>query len=141
VTATLALQDCLAAEYAAVFGYGVLGGVLSASGGTADKTYAAASYAVHRARRDSLIDVVTRMGATPLAAEPAYALPFAVTDRGTCRELARRIEHRTASTYSFAVARSEGDLRSLVAGALTDAAVREVRWGGAATAFPGAADL
>jgi uncharacterized protein DUF4439 len=135
------LQDCLAAEHAALYGYGVLGGVLSASSRPADKAYAQASYVVHRSRRDSLVIVLIRLGATPVTADPAYVLPLDVTNVETSRELARRIESRTAAVYSFAVSRTEGDLRRLAAEALTDAALRGVRWGGRQTAFPGASDL
>jgi hypothetical protein len=135
------LQDCLAGEHAALYGYGVLGGVLSASSRPADKAYAEASYVMHRARRDSLTNVLIRLGATPVTAEPVYAVPFPVTNVTTCRDLARRIESRTAAVYSVAVSRTEGDLRRLAADALTDAAVREVRWGGPRTAFPGATEL
>jgi uncharacterized protein DUF4439 len=141
VSAVSALQDCLAAEHAALYGYGVVGSVLSASSHPADKRYAAASYVAHRARRDSLSTAIHQLGATAVAAEPVYATPFAVSDVADCHRLARRLEHRTAATYSFAIAETHGDLRRVLADGLTDAAVREVRWGGPVTAFPGAADL
>jgi hypothetical protein len=141
VSAIGALQDCLAAEHAALYGYGVVGSVLSASRRPADKRYAAASYVAHRARRDSLANEIDRLGATPVAAEPVYATPFVVTDVADCHRLARRIERRTAAVYGFAIAETDGDVRRVLADGLTDAAVREVRWGGPVTAFPGAADL
>jgi Domain of unknown function (DUF4439) len=141
VSAVSALQECLAAEHAALYGYGVVGSVLSGSSRPADKRYAAASYVAHRIRRDSLSSTIDQLGATAVAAEPVYATPFAVSDVADCRRLARLIEHRTAATYTFAISRTRGDLRQVLVNGLTDAAVREVRWGGPMTAFPGAADL
>lgn len=141
MSALAALQDCLAAEHAAVYGYGVLGGVLSVTAPLAEQDYAAASYAAHRARRDNLTAFITRLGKIPQAAEPVYATPFAVTGVTGCRRLARRIEHRTAAVYCFAVSETVGEARSMLAAGVVDAAIREVRWGGAVTAFPGAAEL
>lgn len=135
------LQDCLAAEHAAIWGYGVVGGVLSVTTRRAEEGYAIASYAAHRARRDTLTSLIASLGAPPRSAEPVYATPFAVTDVTACRELAQRIEHRTTAVYAFGVSQTVGDVRAMLADGLTDAAVREVRWGGAVTAFPGAAEL
>lgn len=142
MSAVAGLQDCLAAEHAAVYGYGVLGGVLAGDRrATADQTLAAQGYVAHRARRDALTQLLVGLEVHPVVAEPAYTVPFRVVDTADCRRLGRHIEHQTAAVYSVAVARTTGTNRRVVARALTDTAVREVRWGGQAQAFPGAADL
>lgn len=142
MTARDALQDCLAAEHAAIYGYGVLGGVLAGDkSATRDQALAAAGYVAHRARRDDLATLIADLDLDPVPAEPAYATPFPITDTSDCRRLGRHIEHGTAAVYAFAVARTVDGTRRMLASALIDAARREVRWGGKAQAFPGATDL
>lgn len=142
MTAVSALQACLAAEHAAVYGYGVLGGVAAADRqAIPDQTLATAGYAAHRARRDALTQLLVTMDVEPAVAEPAYSTPFPVRDVDDCQRLGRHIEHRAAAVYSNAVAETADGTRRVVARALADAAVREVRWGGQPQAFPGAADL
>ena len=141
MSALRALQGCLDAEHTAVYGYGVVGGVLAGTSGADERGYAAASYVAHRTRRDELIELIAGLGAEPAVAQPIYATPFPVSDAGACRRLAAVIERRTAATYAYAVSETVGELRGLLAAALTDAAVREVRWGGDVVPFPGAPDL
>lgn len=141
MSAVGALQSCLAAEHAALYGYGVLGGVLSRGSDEAEQRYAEASYEAHRTRRDVLTELISDLGETASPAGPVYAPPFTVTSAAACRRLARIIEHRTAAVYSFAVSHASGDARRMLAAALADAAVREARWGGRVQPFPGAADL
>lgn len=132
------LQDCLAAEHAALYGYGVLGGRLA--GVVADATWrtlADAAYAEHRVRRDDLAQLLVRNDAVPVAAEPAYSTPFDVTTLGDCQRLARLIESRCGAVYADAVSRSVTDVRELMARALTACALRETNWGRAVQAFPG----
>lgn len=136
-----ALQSCLAAEHAALYGYGVLGGVLSREGDETEQKYAEASYAAHRTRRDVLTELINGLGEAAGPAEPVYAPPFDVTGAASCRRLARILEHRTAAVYCFAVSQASGDVRRMLAAGLTDAAVREARWGGEVQPFPGASDL
>ena len=142
MTARAALQGCLAAEHAAVYGYGVLGGVLAGHpAATGERALAAEGYAAHRARRDTLTDLLVKSDVDPVAAEPAYEVPFRVVDVADCRRLGQHLERRSGATYSSAVAQTVDDTRRLLAGALTDAAVREVRWGAEPRAFPGVAEL
>jgi uncharacterized protein DUF4439 len=132
------LQPCLAAEHAAVFGYGVLGGVVSA--GVSDAPIAktaVASYDAHRSRRDLLLELIAATSATPVAAQAAYDVPFRVTGEATARRLAQVIEARCATVYARATAASTGAARALTSGTLLDCAVRAARWGAAPTAFPG----
>jgi hypothetical protein len=138
MTALEALQRCLAAEHAAVYGYAVVGGVLA---GIADadplRAYADECYAAHRARRDELTARLTRSGQAPVAAHPAYRLPPRVSGADGCRSLARRIERRSAAVYAFAVSKTVHGSRALAVDALTDCAVREVAWGASPQALPG----
>ncbi|MFD3588476.1 DUF4439 domain-containing protein [Streptomyces sp. NPDC058683] len=131
-----ALQAALAAEHAAVYGYGVVGGRV----GRQRLAEARSAYDAHRARRDALAREVRDLGAAPVAASAAYALPFAVTDAATAVRLAAELEDRVADVYSDLVRASSGERRGSAAGALREAAVRAVRWSGKSVAFPGLAE-
>ncbi|MFC4612319.1 ferritin-like domain-containing protein [Streptomyces maoxianensis] len=131
-----AVQAALAAEHAAVYGYGVVGGRI----GDDREGEATAAYAAHRSRRDSLARTVRDLGGTPAAAAAAYALPFRVPDAAAAVRLAALLEDRVAGVYSDLVRAAEGPLRREAAGALREAAVRAVRWRGSGVAFPGLAE-
>ncbi|MFC9249612.1 ferritin-like domain-containing protein [Streptomyces sp. NPDC057136] len=131
-----AAQAALAAEHAAVYGYAVLGGRLTGKRGTE----ATAAYDGHRARRDALARTVRDLGGAPVAADAAYALPFAVRDPAAAVRLAAVLEDRIAGVYSDLVRATGGPLRREAAGALREAAVRAVRWRGTGVAFPGLAE-
>ncbi|MDX3520966.1 ferritin-like domain-containing protein [Streptomyces scabiei] len=131
-----ATQAALAAEHAAVYGYGVVGGKI----GQARQSEARSAYDAHRARRDRLVRAVRDLGGEPAAAAAGYALPFQVTDSGSAERLAAELEERVAGVYSDLVRASEGDRRGAAAEALREAAVRAVRWRGESVAFPGLAE-
>ncbi|MDX2678962.1 MULTISPECIES: ferritin-like domain-containing protein [Streptomyces] len=131
-----ALQAALAAEHAAVYGYGVVGGRIGAE----RRTEARAAYDAHRARRDALVRVVRGVGAEPVAASAGYALPFAVADAVAAVRLAAELEDRVAGVYSDLVRAATGARRRDAAAALREAAVRAVRWRGGSVAFPGLAE-
>ncbi|MFI1400319.1 ferritin-like domain-containing protein [Streptomyces sp. NPDC020681] len=131
-----ALQAALAAEHAAVYGYGVVGGRI----GDDRRADVMAAYGAHRARRDSLSRTVRDLGGTPAAAAAAYALPFEVPDAAAAVRLAAVLEDRVAGVYSDLVRAAVGPLRLDAAGALREAAVRAVRWRGSGVAFPGLAE-
>ncbi|MFD7518273.1 ferritin-like domain-containing protein [Streptomyces niveus] len=131
-----AAQAALAAEHAAVYGYGVVGGRV----GDERRPEATNAYDAHRARRDILARTVRDLGGKPLSAAAAYALPFEVPDSAAAVRLATDIEDRIAGVYSDLVRAAEGPLRQDAAGALREAAVRAVRWRGSGVAFPGLAE-
>ncbi|MFJ4696238.1 ferritin-like domain-containing protein [Streptomyces sp. NPDC088766] len=131
-----ALQAALAAEHAAVYGYGVVGGRIREE----RRTEARAAYDAHRARRDALAREVRGLGAEPIAASAAYALPFAVPDSAAALRLAVELEERVAGVYSDLVRAATGARRREAAGALREAAVRAARWRGGSVAFPGLAE-
>jgi hypothetical protein len=131
-----ALQAALAAEHAAVYGYGVVGGRIREE----RRGEAQSAYDAHRARRDALVREVRDLGGKPVAAAAAYALPFPVPDPAAAVRLAAELEDRVAGVYSDLVRATGGERRRSAAGALREAAVRAVRWRGESVAFPGLAE-
>ncbi|GLX52019.1 hypothetical protein Shyhy01_49690 [Streptomyces hygroscopicus subsp. hygroscopicus] len=131
-----ALQAALAAEHAAVYGYGVVGGRVD----DRRRTEAKAAYDAHRARRDALAREVRDLGGRPVAASAAYALPFAVRGPADAVRLAARLEEGVAGVYADLVRSSTGARRASAAAALREAAVRAVGWSGRSVAFPGLAE-
>ncbi|MGW2518443.1 ferritin-like domain-containing protein [Streptomyces sp. NPDC001617] len=131
-----ALQEALAAEHAAVYGYGVVGGRIREG----RRTEARSAYDAHRARRDALAREIRDLGGTPVAAAAAYALPFPVPDSAAAVRLAAQLEDRVAGVYSDVVRATGGERRRSAAEALREAAVRAVRWSGESVAFPGLAE-
>jgi hypothetical protein len=133
-----ALQACLAAEHAACYGYGVLGGVLGGlAPGLADDLRATSSYDAHRRRRDELTALIRDQGSEPVEAEPAYETPFDVKTVPGCRRFARFIESRCAATYAYAVSQTADTTRQMAADELAACAVRSIEWGARLRAFPG----
>ncbi|MPZ60038.1 MAG: DUF4439 domain-containing protein [Propionibacteriales bacterium] len=127
-----ALQRALAAEHAAVYGYGVVGGVLGE-----DSSLATTGYADHRGHRDRLIELI---GADAVAAEPAYQLPFRVSNERQAERLGIEIEHRCAKVYAGVVSQTTGKHRMLAARSLAECAVRALDWGADPEPFPGLGD-
>ncbi|MFJ9807178.1 ferritin-like domain-containing protein [Streptomyces sp. NPDC101158] len=136
MTALEAAQAALAAEHAAVYGYGVVG----ARVGEARRAEATAGYEAHRARRDALRRTVRDLGGEPAAAAAAYELPFAVPGPAAAVRLAAVLEDRVAGVWADLVRSAEGPLRRDAAAALREAAVRAVRWRGSDVTFPGLAE-
>jgi len=133
ITPAKALQAALAAEHAAVYGYGVVG----ARGGDRYAHAADHDWKVHRAHRDQLIALIRQRRLNPVGAKAAYALPFDVTGPKTAARLAAHIEDGVAAAYLQLVGVPEASLRALGARLLRDATVRGARWGGSTAAFPG----
>jgi hypothetical protein len=133
VSATAALQAALAAENAAIFGYGVAGAHLSGSRGSAAAQY----WAGHQEARDTLTAMISGLGATPDAAQAFYRLPFAVTSAATAAALAAYLEDGVTRAYLGLVAVSQTRLRRFGATAMQGAAQRAAFWRGSTEAFPG----
>jgi len=136
-----ALQECLAAEHAAVFGYATLGGTLAGMSGTlAEEALAETWYAAHRERRDQLDGLIGELDAEPVPAEPAYRTPRLSTP-GDCRRFAVELERRCAAVYAYAVSQTiEGD-RLLTARTLAACALAAAAWGGRPDPLPGVDDF
>jgi hypothetical protein len=132
-----ALQQVLAAEHAAVYVLGVLGGraaqlpapVLRAAIGTA--------YAVHDGRRDLLASMITDAGAQPVPSEPAYAVTRHLGTVGQVAAAALRVERRCLTTYGALVAVGTGASRRWAVGALLETVTSELAFGGPPEPLPG----
>jgi hypothetical protein len=135
-TVLAAAQAALAAEHAAVYGYGTVGGRVAAS----REAEARQAYDAHRVARDALIRTVTDLGGTPVAAAAAYEMPFVVSGPAAAVRLAAFLEDRVAGAYGDLVRVGAGDVRRDAAAGLRAAAVRAVRWSGGSVAFPGLAE-
>lgn len=133
---TDALQTALAAEHAAVFVYGALGGQTSQ---TTDPTLYAEvtdAYLTHRDRRDQLTAMIVDQGGEPVAAEPGYDLPADLSSPIAVADRALTLERACASTYAFVVASTRGETRAWAVAALIDTAVRELGFGGTPELLP-----
>lgn len=128
-----ALQAALAAEHAAVYGYGVAGALLSAT----DQAAALADWKAHQEARDTLQAMIVRLGATPVPASAAYELPFGVHDARSARRLAAVLEDGVTQAYLGLVAVTDKTLRTFGALAMQPPANRAAVWRGSTIAFPG----
>ncbi len=136
-----ALQATLAAEHAAVFVYGVLGGRVSSVDDPLTAARLRAAYEAHRARRDQLRSVIADLGKEPVAAAAGYRVDAHTRAAADLLRVARRTEDRCAGFYAQLVASSVGGHRRWAIEALTDSAVRLLDLGGTATPYPGAPEL
>ena len=132
-TQIAALQAALAAEHAAVYGYGVAGAMLT----RAALAQARAHWTAHRVARDTLEARLTELGAVPVAASPAYELPFAVTGAASAKRLAAALEEGVTRAYLGLVAVNDPALRRFGAKVMQTSANRAVAWSGRTVAFPG----
>ncbi len=131
--AVTALQAALAAENAAIFGYGVAGAHLT---GSAQAT-AGQDWTGHNQARDTLTAMISGRGAVPVAAQASYRLPFGVHDTASAMALAAYLEDGVTQAYLGLVAVSDQRLRQFGAMAVQAAAQRAASWRGSTQAFPG----
>lgn len=129
MTELAALQAALSGEQQAVYGYGIVGAHLSGQ----DRSYAVQALSDHQTIRDSLAAMITRLGATPAAADPAYQVPS-----GSPRDVAHDLELAVAGRFwdVIAAAAAGNSTRAAAIGWLDDAAIRASHWG-VVPALPG----
>ncbi|MFI9275881.1 ferritin-like domain-containing protein [Kitasatospora sp. NPDC052896] len=132
---TAALQAALAAEHAAVYGYGVIGAKVPPTGPAHDQAWA--DYTTHQARRDAWQRLLSAAGATPVQAAPGYQLPFAVTDAADAARLGAELETRLTAVYADLVAGSSGAVRLSAAAALRECVLTAQQWGTTSGPLPG----
>jgi Domain of unknown function (DUF4439) len=139
-TETTALRDALAAEHAAVWGYGVVGAALAPD----ERQPAADSEAAHRDVRDRLVALLDERKADPVPAQGAYALPFPVLSAVDAAKLAVVLEDGVASAWVHVLGGAvDRDIRQLAVDTLSATEVRAVVWRTLAgstpvtSAFPG----
>ncbi len=118
------LRTALAAEHAAIFGYGVVGAFLT----NGAQTTARQNEAQHRDRRDAAALRIEAGGGAIVPAEPAYALPFRVTDASGALRLAVALEEGAAGAWREALSATEGDDRRFALDSLIACAVAATRW-------------
>jgi hypothetical protein len=135
-----ALQKALAAEHAAVWGYGVVGAAL----GFEAREPAATAEAAHRDARDRVITLLAGRSVEPVGAEGGYTLPFPVLSGVDAAALGVALEDGVAAAWVRVLDQAaERSTREFAVAALGDAEVRAVGWRIAAgqtpvtTAFPG----
>ena len=141
-TETAALREVLAAEHAAVWGYGTVGAALPEDG----REPAAAADVAHRDVRDRLVALLEASGADPVPREAGYALPFPVLSAVDSAALAVVLEEGVSAAWVRLLDQSaEPATRELAVEELGAAEVRAVGWRTAAgripvtRAFPGLA--
>lgn len=128
-----ALQDALAAEQAACYGYGVAGAHLTGT----QYTQAADDWIAHQRARDDLTQMITEGGAQPHAAAAAYRLPTVIRTAADATSLAIMLEHQVTAAYLGMVALADPAMRTFGARSMQAAAVRAARWNARSQAFPG----
>ena len=120
-----ALSEALAAEHAAVWGYGVVGAALGGSG----QSSASASEAAHRDVRDQVVALLDGRGADVVDSKGGYALPFPVLSEVDAAALAVVLEDGTAAAWVRVLDQAaERSTRELAVGALGAAEIRAVSW-------------
>jgi hypothetical protein len=139
-TENAALSNALAAEHAAVWGYGVVGAAL----GDSARQPAADAEAAHRDVRDQIGELLAGRGADVVDAEGGYALPFPVLSEVDAAALGALLEDGVAAAWVRVLDQAaERATRELAVGVLSAAEVRAVGWRVAAgqapvtRAFPG----
>jgi hypothetical protein len=128
-----ALQGVLAAENAAVYGYGLAGAQLTGS----QQATAQQDWNLHRAARVAVSSMITQRGGTPAPAAAAYRPPFAVNSAASARTLAALLEDGLVQAYLGLVAVNDSALRAYGAEQMQAAAIRAASWRGSTVAFPG----
>jgi hypothetical protein len=139
-TENAALSDALAAEHAAVWGYGVVGAAL----GDNARPRAADAESAHRAVRDQVSALLAGRKADVVDAQGAYALPFPVLSAVDAAALGVALEEGVAKAWARVLDQAaERSTRELAVGVLSATEVRAVGWRVAAgktpvtTPFPG----
>lgn len=138
-TENAALQEVLAAEHVAVWGYGVVGAALGSADGDA-----VSSQAAHRDLRDRVAELLDSRKVDPVPAKAGYALPFPVLSKKDAATLAVTLEDGVSRAWVRLLDQaSEKSTRQLAVDSLGATEVRAVGWRTTAgqtpvtSAFPG----
>jgi ferritin-like protein len=127
-----ALSAALAAEHAAIYGYGVAGAYLAGEA----RNLARQAEQEHRDRRDAVALRIEAAGGQLVAAAPAYSLPVEVTDAASAMRLAVALEEGTAGAWREALGGTADEERRLALDAFIACAVMATRWRQAANITP-----
>lgn len=128
-----ALFDAVAAEHAAIYGYGIV----SAHSSPDENYLVSQALAQHRQRRELAVDMLKSASVTPPLPAAGYQLPFTVASPADAANLAVRMENDCAVAWRAVVeqATSEQD-RAFGVTALTECAVTAARWKQVLGAWP-----
>jgi hypothetical protein len=152
-----ALQTAITAEQAASYGYGTLGPHLVAANialarecEPAHRALVMAALALSASTSPTPSTPSTTTPSTPSSATVSYGSSITVTDDESARRLAVQLEVNCADAWRYVIAAvstgaqaGDSPVSKLALGALTDSAVRAVRWrrladpNTASVAFPG----
>jgi hypothetical protein len=132
-----ALQQTLAAEHAAVYVFGVLGGRAAHLPAPVLRAAISTAYDVHVGRRDGLVALVTATGADPVPAAPAYSVTRDLGSPARVASEALRVERACLTSYGVLVAASTGADRAWAVTALVETAASELGFGGSPDPLPG----
>jgi hypothetical protein len=132
-----ALQQALAVEHEAAYYYGFAGGRAAGLGVATLEESLFEGLLAHRKRRDSMEGLIRRLRAAPVSARLAY--PADPTTAAAIRSLIRDVEDRCLAAYAGVVTESAAGspARRLGVAAMTEAAVRGLRFGATARPLPG----
>ena len=123
--AAAALFDAVAAEHAAIYGYGIV----SAHSSPDENDLVSAALAEHRKRREAAIAVLTGRSAKAPVPAAGYQLPIPVNNPNDAANLAMRMEDDCAAAWRAAIERASSEQdRAFAVTALTEAAVAAARW-------------
>ena len=132
-TETAAVRASLAAEHAAVWGYGSVGAALPPEA----REPAAAGEVAHRDVRDRLVALLESRGADPVPREAGYTLPFPVLSAVDAAALAVVLEEGVSAAWVRLLDQAaEASVRELAVAQLGAAEVRAVGWRTAAGRIP-----
>jgi hypothetical protein len=119
-----ALQEALAAEHTAVWGYGVVGAALGTGAAPA-----ATAEAAHRDQRDQVAELLDSRKVDPVPAKAGYALPFPILSAHDAASLAVRLEDGVSRAWVWLLDQAAGTTtRKLALDALSAAELRAVSW-------------
>src|SRR5215218_11522530 len=128
-TETAALREALAAEHAAVWGFGVVGAALDGE----ERAAASAAESAHRDVRDHVTALLDERGADPVPAQGAYRLPFPVLSAVDATKLAVVLEDGVAAAWVRVLDQAaDRAVRELGMGYLAGTETRAVSWRAAA---------
>lgn len=125
-----AWQAALAAEHAAIFGYGTLGPHLPAVRIAQAQVFQRA----HRLLRDAVVASMAGQGVTAVGPKAGYLVPIPLTTGPRADRYAQRLEEACAAAWRYLVAVAAGQrtaqtaLRATAVAALSDSAVRAMHW-------------
>ncbi|WP_396931782.1 ferritin-like domain-containing protein [Mycolicibacterium sp.] len=120
-----ALFDAVAAEHAAIYGYGIV----SAHSSPDENDLVSEAMAQHRERREAAIAMLSGRSAKAPVPAAGYQLPMAVNTPTDAGNLAIRMEDDCATAWRAVIEQASTDQdRTFGVGALTETAVLTARW-------------